>query len=64
MVRLTPELIEDSFQYVNPVREYELGLRGKLMPEPNVIFLAKLIQTTSRLQDWFDREFGRHIESI
>ena len=33
MVRLTPELIEDSFQYVNPVREYELGLRGKLMPE-------------------------------
>jgi len=28
MVRLTPELIEDSFQYVNPVREYELGLRG------------------------------------
>ncbi len=28
MVRLTPELIEDSFQYMNPVREYELGLRG------------------------------------
>ena len=28
MVRLTPELIEDSFQYVNPVREYELNLRG------------------------------------
>lgn len=28
MVRLTPELIEDSFQYMNPIREYELGLRG------------------------------------
>jgi U2 small nuclear ribonucleoprotein A' len=28
MVRLTPELIEDSYQYVNPVREYELNLRG------------------------------------
>ena len=30
MVKLTPELIEDSYQYVNPVREYELSLRGKL----------------------------------
>lgn len=30
MVRLTPELIEDSFQYINPVREYELCLRGNL----------------------------------
>lgn len=28
MVRLTPELIEDSFQYMNPIREYELSLRG------------------------------------
>ena len=28
MVRLTPELIEDSYQYVNPIREYELNLRG------------------------------------
>ncbi|CAF1053930.1 unnamed protein product [Brachionus calyciflorus] len=28
MVRLTPELIEDSFQYINPVKEYELCLRG------------------------------------
>lgn len=28
MVRLTPELIEDSYQYINPVREYELNLRG------------------------------------
>lgn len=28
MVRLTPELIEDSFQYVNPVRQYELNLRN------------------------------------
>jgi U2 small nuclear ribonucleoprotein A' len=28
MVKLTAELIEDSHQYVNPVREYELSLRG------------------------------------
>jgi U2 small nuclear ribonucleoprotein A' len=28
MVRLTPELIEDSYQYINPIREYELNLRG------------------------------------
>ena len=28
MVRLTPELIEDSQSLVNPVREYELRLRG------------------------------------
>ena len=30
MVKLTPELIEDSYQYVNPVREYELSLRGTI----------------------------------
>jgi hypothetical protein len=30
MVKLTAELIEDSFQYVNPIREYELNLRGEL----------------------------------
>jgi hypothetical protein len=29
MVKLTAELIEDSFQYMNPIREYELNLRGK-----------------------------------
>jgi U2 small nuclear ribonucleoprotein A' len=28
MVRLTAELIEDSYQYINPCREYELNLRG------------------------------------
>jgi U2 small nuclear ribonucleoprotein A' len=28
MVRLTPELIEESMQHMNPVREYELSLRG------------------------------------
>jgi len=28
MVRLTAELIEDSYQYLNPIREYELNLRG------------------------------------
>jgi U2 small nuclear ribonucleoprotein A' len=28
MVRLTPELIEESQQFMNPIREYELRLRG------------------------------------
>lgn len=28
MVKLTPELIEHSRQYINPVRERELSLRG------------------------------------
>lgn len=32
MVKLTPELIEDSFQYMNPVKEYELNLRGYKIP--------------------------------
>ena len=35
MVRLTPELIEDSYQYINPVREYELNLRGKYLFKKN-----------------------------
>lgn len=29
MVKLTPELINNSLQYINPVRDYELDLRGK-----------------------------------
>jgi hypothetical protein len=37
MVKLTPELIEDSYQYVNPVREYELSLRG-ILKEISIIF--------------------------
>ena len=32
MVRLTAELIEDSYQYINPVKEYELNLRGEFLP--------------------------------
>ena len=28
MVKLTPELIEQSAQYTNPVRDRELDLRG------------------------------------
>ena len=38
MVKLTPELIEDSYQYVNPVREYELSLRGKIKRKDWLIF--------------------------
>lgn len=33
MVKLTPELIEQSMQYINPVRDRELDLRG-LLEEP------------------------------
>jgi len=32
MVKLTPELIEDSYQYMNPIKEYELNLRGLKIP--------------------------------
>jgi len=28
MVKLTPDLIEQSMQYINPVRDRELDLRG------------------------------------
>lgn len=31
MVKLTPELINQSMQYINPVRDYELDLRGSFM---------------------------------
>lgn len=29
MVKLTPELIQQSMQYINPVRDRELDLRGE-----------------------------------
>jgi hypothetical protein len=29
MVKLTPDLIEQAMQYINPVRDRELDLRGK-----------------------------------
>lgn len=41
MVRLTPELIEDSFQYINPIKEYELCLRGKTKPSKTQILISK-----------------------
>ncbi|XP_063699070.1 probable U2 small nuclear ribonucleoprotein A' [Culicoides brevitarsis] len=33
MVKLTPELINQSMQYINPVRDYELDLRGYKIPQ-------------------------------
>nr|CAD7417078.1 unnamed protein product [Timema poppensis] len=30
MVKLTPDLIQQSMQFINPVRDRELDLRGKL----------------------------------
>jgi hypothetical protein len=41
MVRLTPELIEDSYQYMNPVRDYELSLRGRKI----FIYFCQIIVT-------------------
>ena len=32
MVKLTPELIQNSFQHINPVRDRELDLRGYKIP--------------------------------
>lgn len=29
MVKLTPDLIQQALQYINPVRDRELDLRGK-----------------------------------
>lgn len=37
MVKLTPELIDNSRQFINPVRDRELDLRGKFL----VTFLLK-----------------------
>lgn len=37
MVKLTPDLIQQSMQYINPVRDRELDLRGKF--EPTASFL-------------------------
>ena len=30
MVKLTAEIIQSSYQYINPIRERELDLRGKM----------------------------------
>jgi hypothetical protein len=39
MGRLTPEVIEAASQYLNPVGQYELSLRGK----SNRLFVFKFI---------------------
>lgn len=44
MVRLTPELIEDSFQYMNPIREYELSLRGILILKLKILFVKCVLR--------------------
>ena len=33
MVKLTPNLIQQSFQFINPVKERELDLRSYKIPE-------------------------------
>jgi len=41
MVKLTPELIEQSMQYINPVRDRELDLRG--LEETTLIFVIIIL---------------------
>lgn len=36
MVKLTAELIQNSMQYINPVKDRELDLRGKINPNSRV----------------------------
>lgn len=38
MVKLTTELIMNSFQFINPVKDRELDLRGKR--QPNVVWFV------------------------
>ena len=54
MVRLSPELIEDSYQYINPVKEYELSLRGNLNLILYYLGLFDNYLGIIRLQNWFD----------
>jgi hypothetical protein len=36
MVKLTPDLIQQSMQYINPVRDRELDLRGNIVVDSNM----------------------------
>jgi U2 small nuclear ribonucleoprotein A' len=36
MVKLTPDLIQQSMQYINPVRDRELDLRGNIGVDSNL----------------------------
>lgn len=38
MVKLTPELINQSMQYINPCRDRELDLRGNAKNTVNVMY--------------------------
>lgn len=44
MVKLTPELIAQSHQYINPVRDRELDLRGEFIFYLNHIYDSLDIQ--------------------
>lgn len=46
MVKLTPELIAQSHQYINPVRDRELDLRGKFIFYLNNIYDALNVHAT------------------
>lgn len=45
MVKLTAEIIQNSMQYINPVKDRELDLRGKILRVINfkVMFVSVLI---------------------
>lgn len=42
MVKLTAEIIQNSMQYINPVKDRELDLRGKDAVKKDVAFLTFL----------------------
>lgn len=48
MVKLTPELINQSMQYMNPCRDRELDLRGKCKPPRDCARIHNLTFTLTR----------------
>lgn len=59
MVKLTPELINSSMQYINPCRDRELDLRGLFIYEitfPALFFTMH--KYVIRLQNSSNREHG------
>lgn len=64
MVKLTPELINQSMQFINPCRDRELDLRGV---QTFIILRLTLRfdrEMFSRLQNPPDREHGRHTRPV
>ena len=52
MVKLTPDLIEQSFQFTNPVRDRELDLRGNINLSPGPFYFP-IFPILSKKTCWF-----------